>query len=377
MNNISEGPLLIFLIAFLLISGRACAFDFEVLDFKVSASVLESYDDNITQTNENEQKDFITNLSFGLGVQSERKLGSFDLTAKIVQQIFAKYSDYNRLSENLILNFQQEFSKYDRMSLRDVFSHTYETITFEQAFGRTPGRYSQYRNRFNIDYTRDIAKQISLSAKYDNEINVFSREDVSDSLRNRFGVQLDYFPTSADILMFSYDFSRRDFDPGGYVATNSIAAGLRHYLTSQLYFDGKVGMDVIDSYTNKNYTKAFIQTSLTSDVDENSRASISFAKRYDTTAYSEDLFDYWQISGMFTRQLFKRLGFFLFAFYGQGEYIIVDVTDNLCGADIGFTYDLTRNLKGRLNYNYSNVDSTLDTRDYSRNRAFLGLAAEF
>ena len=368
---------MIFLIAFLLVSGRACAFDLEGLDFKVSASVSESYDDNITQTHEDEKKDFITNLSFGLGAKSERKTGSFDLTAKIIQQIFAKYSGYNRLSENLILNFQQEFSKYDRMSLRDVFSHTYESITFEQAFGRTPGRYSHYRNRFNFGYTKDIAKQISLTAKYANEINKFFREDVRDSFQNRFGLQMDYFPNSANILTSSYNFSSRDFDPGEDVSTHSIAAGLRHYLTRQLYFDGKGGIDFINSYTNKDYTKSFVQLSLTSDVDENSRASISFAKRYDTTAYSEDLFDYWQISGMFTRQLFKRLGFFLSAFYGQGEYIIVDVTDKLCGADIGFTYDLTRNLKGRLNYNYSNVDSTLDTRDYTRNRAFLGLTAEF
>lgn len=381
MNNILrkplESPFLIFFIALLLISGRAYAFDLEDLDFKVRTSVSESYDDNITQTHEDEQKDFITNLSFGLGIKSERKTGSFDLTARIIQQIFAKYSGYNELSEDLVFNLQQEFSKYDRMRLTDVFSHTYESITFEQAFGRPPGRYSHFRNRFDFGYTRDIARQISLTAKYGNEINAFSREGVSNSFQNKVGLQMEYFPTSVDTITSSYEFTSRSFDPGEDIYTHSIAAGLRHYLTNQLYFDGRGGMDFINSYINKDYTKAFIQTSLTSDIDESSQASISFTKRYETTPYSEDLFDQWRISGMFTRQAFKRLGFFISAFYGQGEYIIADITDKLLGVDIGFSYDLTRDLKGRLNYNYSNVDSTSDTRDYTRNRVFLGLTAEF
>ncbi len=377
MNNISEGPLLIFLIAFLLISRSACAFDLEGLDFDVHATASESYDDNITQTHENEQKDFITNLSFGLGVQSERKLGSFELRAQVLQQIFAKYSGYNKLSEDLILNLKQEFSPYDRISLNDVFTHSYESITFEQAFGRPPGRYSHFRNRFDFGYTRDIARQISLTAKYGNEINVFSREDVSNSFQNKAGLQMEYFPNATNILTSSYEFTSRNFDPGEGIYTHSVAAGLRHYLTRQLYFDGRGGMDFINSYTNKNYTKAFIQTSLTSDIDESSQASISFDKRYETTSYSEDLFDQWRISGMFRRQLLERLGFFVSAFYGQGEYIIADITDKLCGADIGFAYDLSRNLKGRLNYNYTNVNSTSETRDYSRNKVFLGLTAAF
>ncbi len=377
MNNISEGPLLIFFIAFLLISRSACAFDLEDLDFDVNASASESYDDNITQTHEDEQKDFITNLSFGLGVQSERKLGSFDLTAKIIQQLFAKYSGYNKLSENLILNLKQEFSQYDRISLNDVFTHSYESITFEQAFGRPPGRYSHFRNRFNFGYTRDIARQISLTAKYGNEINAFSREDVSNSFQNKAGLQMEYFPNATNILTSSYEFTSRNFDPGEDIYTHSVAAGLRHYLTNQLYFDGRGGMDFINSYTNKNYTKAFIQASLTSDIDEETRASISLARRRDTYAYSEDLFDYWKASGTFRRQLFKRLGFSLSGFYGKGEYVVSNITDKLRGVGIGFSYDLSKNLKGSFNYTYSSVDSTVDTREYTKNRVFLGLTMEF
>jgi len=359
------------------ISGNAYCFDFRDIDMDIRAGLSETYDDNITSVHENEKEDFITNLSFGLGAKYEGKTRSLELAANIIQQLFANYDNFNNTSQDVTLSFRQELSKYDRISLKDVFTHTYEPRSFEDAFGRATGRYSYYRNKLNLAYTKDIAKQLSVTARYANEIDEISREDLSDSSLNKAGLEATYFPSSATILMFSYDFSERDFDPGDNATTHTIAGGLRHYLTSQLYFDGRAGLDLINSYDQQDYTKPLIQASLTNDIDENTRAGISFAREYYTNAYSEDLFDYWHASASLRKQLFKRLGCSLSAFYGEGEYIAAGLTDKLRGASIGFTYDLRKNLKGTLNYSYSNVDSTINTREYTRNSVLVGIKAEF
>ena len=344
---------------------------------KLRASISEAYDDNITFVHEGEKEGFITNLSLGFDVEYEGKTRSFELITNINQQIFTNYDDFNNTSQDLSLNFQQEFSKFSRISIRNVFSHTYEPRSFEDAFGRTRGRYSYYRNRLNLAYIRDVTKQLSITARYINEIDEISRQDLSDSYLNTAGIGATYFLNSVTSFLFSYDFSHRDFDPGSDATINTIAAGMRYYLTKQLYFDIKAGIDLIHSYSDRDYSKPLIQASLTNDIDENSLVNISFTKRYYTNAYTEDLFDYWQTSVTFRRQLFRRLGCVFSGFYGEGEYIATNITDKLQGASIGFTYDLSRKLKANLSYSYSKVDSTIETREYTKNTVLLGLTMEF
>lgn len=378
MRYISQS-LVIFFLSVLLVApiGNAYSFDYQDLDVQLRASASEIYDDNITSVHEDEKGDFITDLSFGLGLKYEGKNRSLDLTANVLQQLFAEYDDFNNTSEDLTLNFQQEFSKFDRINIKNIFTHTYEPSSFEEAFGITTGRYSYYRNKLYLAYMKELAKQLSVGARYTNEIDEISRTDLSDSSLNGTGIDLNYFHSFATTFMLSYDFSQRDFEPGSNAITNTIAPGLRHYLTKKLYFDGKTGIDFIHSYNDKNYINPVIQASLTNDIAENSRVSISFAKRYYTTAYTEDLFDYWQTTGSFSRQLCQRLACSLSGFYGSGEYVVSNITDKLQGVSIGFTYDVSKTLKGKLSYTYSNTDATVDTREYTKNRIFLGLTMEF
>ncbi len=296
---------------------------------------------------------------------------------KIFQQIFPRYSEFNKNSQELTLNGLQELSKYDRVTLKDAFSHTYEPQTFEEAFGRETGWYSHYRNGFNLGYSRDITRQASISARYANELDKYSREDLSDSYLNSIGAGFNYALTSQTIFSLSYDFANRKSDPGTDAQTNTFAAGARRYLTEQLYLDGRVGLDYINSYNNTKYTKPSFLVSVTDEIDKNTRSTLAFKKQYYTNAYSEDVFNYWEISGILNRQLLERLGCSLSGFYGNGEYMASNITDKLLGANIGLTYSFNEHLKGNLNYNYSNVTSTRDTREYLRNRVSLGLNMEF
>lgn len=355
----------------------AYSFNYNGLDIKFRGSASETYDDNITFVKDDKKDDFITNLTFGLSAKYEGKTTSLELGGGITQQIFAANHHYNNLSENLTLNFQQELSKYDRISIKNIFTHTYEPRSFEDEFGRTSGRYSYYRNKFNLDYTKDITKRFALTAKYANEIDDISRKDMKDSYLNRGGIEADYSFSPYTVLFVSYDFINRKFVHDEDASTNSIASGIRQYLTKQIYFDGKIGVDFINSYNDENYTKPLIFASITDELDENTRLSLSFKKEYYTSSYEEDLFNHWQASVLFTRQLVERLSCSLSGFYGEGKYVLLGIKDKLLGASIACSYDFRENLRGNLKYTYSDVNSTVETREYIKNTVALGLSIDF
>ena len=370
---------LLCLILFLLMSSIAYSFPYKGLDIKIKGAVGEMYDDNITSAidNGNKKEDFITNLTLGLGVKYEGKTNSLEFMGNINHQIFTEHNNFDNTSGEFSLNLQSEFTEHERISLKNVFIHTFEPSDFEEALGRTTGRYSFDRNIFNLNYTRDITKELSLNIRYANELNKFVREDLKDSSLNTIGFGTGYSINPTTNFLFSYDFRKREFEDGKDASTHTISTGVRQYITPRLYFDGKFGIDRIISYDNKKYTKPIIGISITDEIDKKTTASLSFLKQYQTGAYRESLFNSWRTSGALTRELLERLGGFLSAFYGKGEYVTLEITEKFWGATIGFTYDFMERLKGNFTYTHFNKNSTVLTEEYSKNTIFLGLTTEF
>jgi hypothetical protein len=357
--------------------SNACSSASGPLEIKAGGAITGTFDDNITFRKKNEKKDLVTNLAAGLGIKYEGKTRILELAGNINQQIFAENRDFNNISGNILVNFQNEFSKYHRMSLRNMLTRTYEPRSFEEAFGRKPGRYSYYRNQFNLDYSIDVSKQLSLITRYGHEVNEISSEDLTDSILNRISFDAEYSLSSATVVLLSCGFADREFEGTGSISTRRIAAGIRQYMTKQLIFDCKTGVDFIDSYTDSSFTRPHIFIRLTDEINERTTATLSFAREYQASSYTESLFDYWQISTSFTRQLLERLSFSFSSFSGKGEYLSLDTTDNFRGASVTLTYDLKQNLKGNLTYTRSDLDSTTGTREYTKNTVYLGLNTEF
>lgn len=374
--NLTIVVYLFFWVVFLILPTNTYAYKIKDIKVKLRGSISETYDDNVTFIKDSKREDSITNLGVGLEARYEGKMRSFELITNVNHQFFAKNSDFDNTPADLTLNFKNEFSKYARINLDDDFSHTYEPRSFEEAFGRTGGRYSYYRNKFSLEYIKDISKQCKVSAKYTNEVNEVSRDDLRDAYLNKIGFGTDYSLSTETILSFLYDFNHREFDPGKSISTNTIATKLRQYLTKQLYFDVKIGMNFIDSH-KKDLNKPLFFVSLTDELDENTQSKISFEKEFSTNAYNESIFNYWQTSGSLTRRLLERLRCSLSGFYGKGKYINLGITDKLRGGSITLTYDFTKRLKGNLKYEYSEVDSTNDLREYTKNKVILGLTWEF
>ena len=362
----------------MVLSWPALAYQVGNVVIDASAAVTETFDDNITYVNTNPKKDFITTGSLSLDAKYEGKTQSLDFLGRLYEQLFAKYHKYDNTPADFILNFQKEFSRYDRMSINDGFLHAQEPVSFEDAFGRTPGRYGDYSNQFSLGYSHDISKQMTLTGRYANEADLFSSSsDQSDSYLNTVGMSLEDTLSSAAILLFSYDLALRNFDPGKNALTNTLTTGLYYYFTKQLYLEGNTGLDIIDSYDNRVYCKPLIHLSLIGDVDKNTRAAIDFSRQYSTIAYEQNLFDYTKISGSVSRQLLERLAASLNGFYGEGKYIGAGIKDKLAGVGIGFAYDIRHNIKGILNYKYARALSNVDTREYAKNSVSVGVKVDF
>lgn len=361
---------------FLPIASSAYAYEIKGIDIELLAQAEETYDDNITFTKAHNADDFITTLSAGLTANYKGKLKSWEFIANAHRQIFAEEHNFDNTSEDITLAFAEELSKHQKINLKDVFTHTYEPVSFIETFGRTSGRYSYYMNEFGLEYVRELRKQLLFTARYANEINEFRRAGPSDSFQNKAAVQIDLSLNSAAGLLFLYEYSVREFNASTSASENTLAAGIKHYITKQLSLDLKAGVDFINSYTDKDYIKPLVSFSLTDEIDDKTSAKIEFLKESSKNPYIVDVFNSWRIEPSLTRQLWEKASFSILSFYGEGKYPESGINDRLAGAEVVYAYELTKRMKLNLSYSYSKIDSTDENREYKKNRVSLGLKME-
>ncbi|MCC6325245.1 MAG: outer membrane beta-barrel protein [Candidatus Brocadia sp.] len=345
-------------------------------------SIGEEYDDNVTFSKDDRKEDFITSLGLGLSAKYEGKLRSLELRGNIIGRIFSQNSDFTNLTEDLNVTFKNEFSRYSRMSVRNKFEHSDEPLFFRedyytQQFGRGQGRFEYFQNDFYIDYARDVTKQLTLIAKYNNVIDLLSGQDYQDSLLNKAGVEAGYIFSSTTTSLFSYDFANRRFQDESHASIHTVTTGIKQFITEKLAFDGRTGLNYIDSFDNDHFTKPVFMTSLIYQKDTDTIARLSFEKKHETSRYEEDIFDNWRTTASVSRQLLERLRGSLSVFYGEGEYLILDTKNKLLGANSAFVYDIARNLKGNFTYTFTRSDDDPGTFYYTKNTVFFGLTAEF
>ncbi len=138
-----------------------------------------------------------------------------------------------------------------------------------------------------------------------------------------------------------------------------------------------MGVDYIKSFDDVTYVKPLFFASITDEMDKNMTSSLAFKKQFNANAYSQDVFDYWELSGSFNRQVLRRLIMNLTGFFGNGKYVSGDITDNLYGGYAGLAYEINEYLKATLGYRYAQTDSNTASRDYKKNTITAGITGEF
>ncbi len=375
MNKCVKAVLFAAILCF--IPFEAFAYRVGQVDVTLRGGVSEVYDDNITFVKTNRLSGFVTRPTIGAVAAYEGKGTVISAAGNYYHEFYADRPAFNNNGGDFTAAIDSELSKFDRITLSDTFTRTYEPRSFEDQFGRTSGRYSSTRNRVNFGYARDVSQHFGLSLRYSNEYNTYSRADIAESFLNTAGVEGAYVLRSDMSFIGAYDFTRRDFDSGADTYTNTLSGGLRKYFTKQLYFDGMGGVDLIKSYSGRSYTKMMAIVSLTDDINDRTRATLSFSKRYDTISYSQDLFDQWRVSAGLIHELFKKLKGVLSAFYGRGEYTGTGVVNKLMGSSVGLTYDINDIWKASAGYSFSREALTGAAGGYRKNTVTIGFTAEF
>jgi hypothetical protein len=362
---------------FLMSTGGYASYMYNGLEITPSASVQEGYDDNITYVKNNPISDAFTQLLAELAVKQEGKTESLSLDTKIEEELYAQHSSLDNTSEYMNLDYKQDFSEYDHLKVTDVFSHAEQPTSFANAFGSTPGFYFTYQNTLDMAYHHDLTEQLGANFRYSNDLLDFSNTSMSNSSLNTVGTGLEYAFDSATILKTDYDYNYREFYPGPSATENEVSAGVRRYLTPQLYADLRSGADFINSFNGQNYIQPLYKASLTNDLDETTQTGISFEKQYTTNGWNQDLFNEWRVSGNYIKDLTSRTTATLNVFYGNGDYISTNINEKYTGASIGVSYELTKKAKVTLSYTFSKDDSTLSTNSYTKNVVYLGTKYEF
>jgi len=367
----------VLVLAVFLLPAAGFAYHTDVADFKLSASVIESFDDNITLARDNTRSDSSTNLNLGLEGTMEGKTRQLSLSASLTYQMFQTYSEFDNNSERLNARFAEEFSKHDRLAVFERLTHAEDPQSFEDEFGRTSGRYSYITNTAGFEYVHEFSAQTSVIGRYTNDIYDPGRSDLAASYGNRVSLESDYLVSSRLLSYAAYDFFRREFDPGSAAVFHILSAGCRYYFTSQLYLNCRSGVSFIDSYNGRDYTKPLVNLSLVNELDRKTVSSVSYVKDYTANSSTQDLFAYWQTAASLSRQVFERLGVGANIFYGEGTYRTFDIIDEFTGASISMTYELRHNVRLLVQYSYSQAESNDPGRDYERNLVSAGLRTEF
>jgi len=360
-----------------LFAAEAHAVRLHEVELKFHGAVNETYDDNITYVKDDRIEDFITKPSVGASLLYEGKSTTIFATGSYYHEFYIDNPDFDNNSGDAIVTLDSELSKFDRISIRENFTRTYEPRSFEDQFGFLGGRYSSDRNRVDFGYARDVSQHFGISTRYSNEINSYSNDNINKSLLNTAGVEGSYILSSDFSIFSAYDFSRRDFEDGPHARTNTWTAGFRKFLTKQVYVDASTGVDFIRSYSGNDFTKPFGVIAITDDINDRTDASLLFSKRYNTISYQEDIFDQWQVSGRISHEITRKLTGTLSAFYGRGEYIGTGEIDDLVGSSAGLEYEINDKWKARASYSFSNQDSNSEFSEYRKNTVMFGLSAEY
>lgn len=346
-------------------------------DFNVKAGATGTYDSNITFVNTNVKDDFITRLNIGAEYAYEGKTRQFKLGGNIYENIFLSNHIFNNTAEDLNFDLKNEFSKADRMTLSESFSNSQEPRSFEDAFGRTQGRYSIYQNAVSVDYSRDLTEQFGSRVFYANQVSFFSRKDLLDSWLNDAGLEAFYSFSSSTMVLVRYEFFMRTFENGLDASTHGMSAGVRQYFTKKLYFDGFAGVDRIRSFDNQYFTKPSLTGTLTHELSRTTQFKVSATKRYDTTTYTQSLFDQGRVSMSLSHDFTPKISGAANAFYGEGKYLSEGRTDKTRGVGVSASYEIKHDIRANVNYSYSSTDSNIDSGDYKKHTVTVGITVLF
>jgi hypothetical protein len=346
------------------------------LEHDVSVQIEESYDDNITFANQDTLSDMLTALTMGYSLKHEGKKDRLNLESEITHQFFIDQENFNNLSQELMADYRKEFSAHSKIFVTEEFTHAEEPRSFQDAFGQDTGRFDYYLNRFQIQHALEWNKDWTFITDFENEFYDPARNDISLSVLNAAGLEADYALSPKLTGLVGYQYRIREYDAGGHIQTQSAITGLRKTIQEKATLDLRVRADTF-AHEEKIFTKPGYSLNFDYALNQRTMASIVFLKKYDHYFYSQELLDAWTIRGEFSRQIWKRFQIEGAAFYGKGQFLTSKDKEEFIGSGINTTYEMNKHMSLAVKYEYTEVFSNNEIREYAKNVAGLSFRWRF
>lgn len=349
----------------------------------------------------------MTNLALGLDIHYEGIKRELNLTGDMNRQVNMKSSTIQNSSEMVAIDFRNELSQYDRITLNNTFIHTQVPGSFEEQdsdiircrelydkygkdlvkfypecnnfleeFGRVSGRFDSYSNTLDFNYNRELSESLNATISYTHGQD-WSTEQEQNSYSNSIGFGVNYSHNIATSFILSCRFAENVDKDGEGVSSRSVSVGMRRSITKRIYFNGDIGMN----FAASSYSTS-IGASLTGEIDEKTTADLSYSKELSVSSVAGKLFDSWSASGRVSRLFSNNLNGYSSVFYGHGKFVSDGVEDTLMGASVSLGYNFWADKKGKkingsLGYTFSELTSSDEARGYTRSGVTIGLSAGF
>ncbi len=333
-------------------------------EFLLFGSVTETYDDNINLSMNDPLVDYITNLMVGLGINNQGRTSTLEFRGNAYHRFHCHHDELNDYYQDLSLRYSSQLTQKQQFELRDGFQHYPESLELENTFGRISGsRERYYLNSFDFIYTILLLREISVNARYGNQINKYLTGDTPDSYQNRAAFMLNYSLTSEINSSLIYNFEFRKFDTGDYSRRHSAGLQyLQYIISNKFHFEGRGGATFfyINTDEEKSYIKPFYFGSLEYNIDENNHFQVIYARQYDISIDNPEPFNNWRITANFNKELSDEISLLFSAFYGKGKYLLSGTNNELFGLRVSLSYILNENLTLIAAYNY--IRNEMDIR---------------
>lgn len=367
-------PAIFFISAVMLVLTPANSYAFRYRDYDITlqGGLTQSYDSNVNFDKENKTDGFRTDAAISLGINRSWRRSKLSLNGSYSHGIYNQSGDIGTGSESLGLSFGYEPSAYTSLQLSDSFNHSKEPTDFQSEFGRIAGRFNTYVNSFSLGLTKGISKDFSATASYGN--TMVRKDEGTDADGHTAGIGLNYNYSVDKIFHFgySYGFSKVKGEDSG-TAGHSLFFGVEKYFTQRLTLIGQIALGRNDS-SSDNATTSSINVSLNQEFNRLTAAKLSFAYNDSDIAHGDSTSKSWQISGDLRRELSGKINGSANVFYGEGTFRDIAGKDKLFGIGSHIDYEVTQRLRANLNYSFSNLSSTDETRGYNRHLVGLGVS---
>lgn len=359
------------------LTSNSYAFRYGQMYLNIEGDITQMYDDNITYARQNNAEDSTTNLTARVIHRYIGQRTNFLISGSLSHQIFSKYNSFNNTSNEFNVSYQNELSDQDRLRITNTYRQTNEPQSFEETLERGNGRYSYFSNHLGFAYSHDLNTNFSFTGNYRFNNDRTSRNNLLNSYLNGAGLRTTYNYSSSFALYATYDFSLRHFENERTFSNHRTMGGIKKYLTKQLSVDGSVGVSNLYTNDGKRFNSPSLSASISNEVSERSGISFSYTRDQEINPHIEDFSDSKRVSTLLTRQISERVSASFTVFYGSTYYTNINITDELLGGNAVFNYHFTEGFTTSVSYHHARIHSTLQTRDYVKNRVFLGFAAGF